>query len=181
VCATADAAADVAPVLRAAGRLDVCIELAPPGAPERAALLAARLRECGASCQDEDIQVTGPPWPRLHPCRLRHCCRDVRACMGALQSSGHSEQQAHRAVRSSGAADAHAGCHVVAGSHAASARRCERQAGPSLWRQAVAAEAEGYDAGDLGLVVDRALHAALRRQLALAPGSTTPKNGTRQT
>jgi len=45
----------------------------------------------------------------------------------------------------------------------------------------VAAEAEGYDAGDLGLVVDRALHAALRGQLALAPGSTTPKMGTRQT
>ncbi len=82
---------------------------------------------------------------------------------------------------SSGAEDAHAGCHVVAGSHAASARRCERQAGPSLRRQAVAAEAEGYDAGDLGLVVDRALHAALRGQLALAPGSTTPKMGTRQT
>ena len=60
VCGTATSPADVAPVLRAAGRLDRCLDLAPPGAAERAALLAARLRERGASYGDDDIQVRRP-------------------------------------------------------------------------------------------------------------------------
>ena len=56
----------MAPVLRAAGRLDHCLELAPPGAAERAALLAGRLRERGASCAEDDIQVRG----------LKYCLKD---------------------------------------------------------------------------------------------------------
>ncbi|KAK9837165.1 hypothetical protein WJX81_007626 [Elliptochloris bilobata] len=98
VCATASAPADIAPVLRAAERLDCCLELAAPGAPERAALLTARLRERGASCANEDILI-------------------------------------------------------------------------------LATDAEGYDAGDLSLLVDRALHAALRRQLAATPDRTWLSKG----
>lgn len=57
VCATATSPADVAPVLRAASRLDRCLELAPPGAPERAALLSAGLAARGAACAADDVQV----------------------------------------------------------------------------------------------------------------------------
>lgn len=57
VCATATAPGDVAAVLRAAGRLDRSLELAAPGAPERAALLIARLRERGASFKDDHVLV----------------------------------------------------------------------------------------------------------------------------
>lgn len=57
VCATATAPGDVAAVLRAAGRLDRSLELAAPGAPERAALLTARLRERGASFIADNVLV----------------------------------------------------------------------------------------------------------------------------
>ena len=36
----------------------------------------------------------------------------------------------------------------------------------SCWMQAIAGQAEGYDAADLRVLADRALHAAARRQLA---------------
>ena len=47
----------------------------------------------------------------------------------------------------------------------------------SGWQQAVAEDAEGYDVGDLGLLVDRALHAALCRRLAFAPSGTELSRG----
>ncbi len=61
----------------------------------------------------------------------------------------------------------------MTGNQATSVNPCADTAGVAL--QAVAAKAEGYDAADLRVLADRALHAAARRHLT--PGSGADAQG----
>jgi len=61
----------------------------------------------------------------------------------------------------------------VIGTQATSVNPCADKAGVAL--QEVAAKAEGYDAADLRVLADRALHAAARRHLT--PGSGADAQG----
>ena len=57
LCATATAAAEVAPALRAPGLLDCALTLRSPGAEERAALMASSLSAAGVTFNAEHVQV----------------------------------------------------------------------------------------------------------------------------
>ena len=69
VCATAAAAAEVAPALRAPGLLDRALTLRAPGPGERAALLASALSSRGVTYDPDHVQAS--PCPMCRQWRLK--------------------------------------------------------------------------------------------------------------
>lgn len=154
--ATARDAGALPPSLRQAGCLDLELRLPAPGASGRAAMLLRGLAERGCTL------ATSPP-------RITNLDTESGAGFGG-DFGGHS---GGGAVASP--ADLPRGGFAGAGAGASGwegrveGRGQEEEAWDALTR--IADKADGFDAKDLQLLLDRALHVALRRRLAAGGGT----------
>ncbi|KAL4452226.1 hypothetical protein ABPG75_007888 [Micractinium tetrahymenae] len=104
----------------------------------------------------------GPLWP---PLAVAATCRDPAALAAPLRAAGRLDHSVTLPAPSAESRAAILGAAVAArGAHLA----------PQLLR-AIAEKADGFDAADLEVLLDRAMHVAVRRQLAA--GSSGPAGG----
>lgn len=158
--ASAAEPAALAAALRAAGRFDAEVRLPALGAPARAALLAAALARRGLHVSDAPGDAAGHAGPNS----ASGSGGDAPSLLGRDASLG------------AGAAEALASAPDASAAAAAVLPPAAGLTPDALAR--VVALAEGCDASDLDVVVDRALHAAtaraLRAHVLHAPASPHP-------